>query len=279
MLSYFLLEGLLEPIKYIYNAIYSGDDLSMAENIVVFDSETTGLSPTRNGVVALGAIDIRTGDTFYEECRIDPDTEVNQSALSVNGFNERDVRDPNKETAAELLQHFEKWCNDHNATVIAGYNVNFDINFLKSIASKHGVPWTLPTRFADAEQIYLKEVFDNPDFTDDISKYMLRTGDNVSARGVKMDNALASLGMGKEPKPHNALTGATYCAELISLLIYGKHLNSVFNAALNATMTFDQYPIEAKLKDLQVDIQKHIKDIDFTKKKSEENATERIPQR
>jgi DNA polymerase III epsilon subunit-like protein len=225
------------------------------EHVIVFDSETTGLSPTRNGIVALGAIDPETGDTFYEECRIDDDTEINPYALQVNGFTEAQVRDPNKETQAELIQHFEAWCKAHNATVLSGYNVNFDIRFLKGAARKNGIAWGLPIKYADVEQIYMKEIFTNPDFDDEINKYLLRTGEDRNVKGVKMDHALESLDIGKEPRPHNALTGATYCAELLSLMEYGRHV----------TPAFDSYKIIQKLKKLQVDIAPHIRDIDLTK--------------
>jgi DNA polymerase III epsilon subunit-like protein len=226
------------------------------ENIVVFDTETTGLSPTRNGIVALGAIDLATGDKFYEECRIDDDTEINQYALGVNGFSEAQVRDPNKQSMAELEEHFEAWCKAHNATVIAGYNVKFDIGFLKNVVTKHGMQWGLPTKYVDVEQVYMKEIFSNPDFDEEINKYLLRTGEDRNVRAVKMDHAMESLGMGKEPRPHNALTGAIFCAELLSLMMYGKHV----------TNDFDKYQVIQKLQQLQADITQYIKPIKLSDK-------------
>ncbi len=227
----------------------------MAEHVIVFDSETTGLSPTKNGVVAIGAIDPITGDRFYEECRIDANDEVNPYALQVNGFTEAEARDPDKEAQAELYLHFVEWCKAHNATALAGYNVNFDIRFLKGVAKKNGLAWDLPTKYVDVEQVYMKEIFTNPRFDNEINKYLLRTGEDRNVRGVKMDHAMESLGMGKEPRPHNALTGAVFCAELLTLITYGKHV----------AVEFDSYKIIKKLKDLHADITPYVKDIDLTK--------------
>lgn len=221
------------------------------EHIVVFDTETTGLSPTRNGILALGAVDMATGDRFYEECRVDPDTELNSYAFGVNGFSEADARDPNKENVAELAKHFEAWCKAHNATVIAGYNVRFDIAFLKSALAKHGMAWDLPDKYVDVEEVYMHEIFNNPLFSDEVNRYMLREEGGKSLNAIKMDRALESLGVGKEPKPHNALRGALYCAELLSLMLYAKHVSAEFAG----------YPVDQKLNQVSIDIQKHIRGI------------------
>jgi len=65
-------------------------------NTVVFDCETTGLDWKRNSIVSLGAVDLISGDTFYEECKILPGTEIDVNALGVNGFTKDEVLDEQK---------------------------------------------------------------------------------------------------------------------------------------------------------------------------------------
>ncbi len=287
-------------------------------NVIVFDTETCGLSPDKNGIIALGAVNLRTGETFYETCRVDPGTIIDPRALAVNGFKEHEAKDPTKETTKELIEHFIAWCKAQNATTLAGYNVEFDLRFLAHAMFKYGIDWqgNLPMQYVDAAKVYMEEVYNNasPDvrsaLRNDIInewsalpigskakldfglKSMLKSDAGAGARLglgggahlsfsftnaqfksalsslsdeqfkdamfaamgenkefsykimqlamsyshiVKMDEAVGSYGIPSEPWPHNALRGAEYCAELISLMQSEKHLEAVRTSAVKLT--------------------------------------------
>lgn len=95
-------------------------------DIVVFDLETTGLSPQSCKIIEIGAVKMVDGvikETF--STLINPLEHIPESASAVNNIFDKDV-----ETAPEfkdVVADFYKFCN---GTTLCGHNVSFDIGFL-----------------------------------------------------------------------------------------------------------------------------------------------------
>ncbi|WP_293909857.1 3'-5' exonuclease [Deinococcus sp.] len=112
---------------------------------VVFDLETTGLSPEKDAVVEIGALKIRGGQ-IYERERFEslvrpqrPDGSVMPipwRAAQVHGISDSMVaRAP---TMAEVLPRFLDFVG--GAAVVA-HNISFDGGFMRVAARRHNLLW------------------------------------------------------------------------------------------------------------------------------------------
>lgn len=178
----------------------------MANNFIVLDLETSGLSPVRHSMLSLGAVDFATGKEFYGECRAYVNREVCRGALEVNGFTLDQIEDKKKPLPHELYLQFVEWVRQNQLEkTLAGHNIgSFDVGFLKQIheSYKEYYPaefgeWPFGHRFIDLHSVFF-------------AKY---------GRSLKMDEILQTLGLPSEPKPHNALTGAKCERDAFKILL------------------------------------------------------------
>ncbi|RKD34765.1 PolC-type DNA polymerase III [Thermohalobacter berrensis] len=94
---------------------------------VVFDIETTGLSPTNDKITEIGAVKIRNNeivDRFNQ--LINPEVEIPEKIVKLTGITNELVKD--KPTIEEVLPKFIDFIGD---SVIVAHNANFDTSFIK----------------------------------------------------------------------------------------------------------------------------------------------------
>ena len=106
---------------------------------VVFDLETTGLSPERDAIVEIGAIRVRGGQVLEEETfhsLVNPLRPIPFYVSKVHGLFDKHVR--NAPTLGQVLPQFLEWVG--NSPVVA-HNANFDVGFIRVGAEKHGLEW------------------------------------------------------------------------------------------------------------------------------------------
>lgn len=155
-------------------------------NMITIDIESSGLDPNRHCMVSLGAVDYLTGDEFYQECRIYPESAIDDFALGVNGFTRDQITDPTKPWPHEVLASFIEWSAGREP-LLAGQQVGaFDILFLKAIAFRMAFKWPWGHRSVDLHSVSYA----------------------VLGKSLSLDGILEAVGLLPEPKPHNALTGA-----------------------------------------------------------------------
>ena len=113
---------------------------------VVFDLETTGLSPANDAIVEIGALKIR-GGVIQERERFEslvrpqyPDGSLRPipwRAMQVHGISDQMVaRAP---TLGEVLPDFLDFVG--GAAVVA-HNISFDGGFMRAATRRHGLLWT-----------------------------------------------------------------------------------------------------------------------------------------
>ena len=116
---------------------------------VVFDLETTGLSPERDAIVEIGALRIRGGviqaterfETLVRPTRPDGSVmPIPWRAAQVHGISDAMVRQA--PALPEVLPAFLTFVG--GATVVA-HNISFDGGFMRVAARRHGLTWT-PSR-------------------------------------------------------------------------------------------------------------------------------------
>ncbi len=109
--------------------ILSNRDLPVEETpFVVLDLETTGLKPSQDEILAVGAVRmhgprILVGQTFYR--LISPQRHRWDTTVSVHRLRPQDVA--HAPPASEVLAAFWEYCQD---CVLAGYRVGLDRGFL-----------------------------------------------------------------------------------------------------------------------------------------------------
>jgi DNA polymerase-3 subunit epsilon len=108
----------------------------------VFDTETTGLDPAADEIVAIGAVRIVNGrmipgDTFDE--LVDPGRPIPPEATAVHGLTAETLR--SQPPIGAVLPAFHGFCAD---TVLVGHNLAFDLRFLQMKERQTGVRFHHP---------------------------------------------------------------------------------------------------------------------------------------
>lgn len=181
--------------------------------MIVVDVESSGVSPEKNSLLSVGAVDFANPkNRFYEECRVWDGAHVDKASLAINGFSEQEACDPQKKTDREVVESFLLWLIGITEKTIAGHNPSFDRDFLQATAHRYHMDWPLAHRTVDLHSICY---FD-----------MLKREVTVPLvhghSALNLDAVLVYLGVPPEPKPHNALTGALVETECFGRLFYEK---------------------------------------------------------
>lgn len=118
-------------------------------DFVIIDIETTGLSVENDEILEIGAIRIVNGKTVEEyERLIAVKTEIAQNISELTGITQEQVKENGKpiNEASPSFMDFVK------GSEVAGYNVNFDHDFLLAECSRQGIDIT-KIKFTDVMTI------------------------------------------------------------------------------------------------------------------------------
>lgn len=179
--------------------------------MISVDVETTGIFPKENSILSIGAVDMANPDNrFYGECRAWEGAVIEPSALSVNGFSEFSATNPEKKSEADLIVEFVEWVKaTEKDPIMCGMNVAFDRDFIRCACERAGIKTPFSYRTVDVHSVawfYISKLGSRP------------------PRALSLNKVLEMIGAGREPEPHNALTGAMSSAECISRMLSGKTL-------------------------------------------------------
>jgi DNA helicase II / ATP-dependent DNA helicase PcrA len=114
-----------------------------ADDVVVVDTETTGLSPQEDEVVEIAAIRLRNwrpADRFHRFVR--PGRSVGDSQ-AVHGWSDEFLA----AEGGEPRSVFEQFVDFLGQTPVAGHNVGFDVRMLESSASRSGLDLRMKVAF------------------------------------------------------------------------------------------------------------------------------------
>ncbi len=122
---------------------HSLDDTELgALTFTVFDTETTGLDPSRDEIIQIGAVRIVNGrvlrQEFFEQL-IDPGRSIPTASTAIHGITPEMIRgQPDLDT---VLPAFHAFCRD---TVLVAHNAAFDMRCLQVAEKRTGVVFDQP---------------------------------------------------------------------------------------------------------------------------------------
>jgi DNA polymerase III epsilon subunit-like protein len=175
--------------------------------------------PDRHSIVSIGAVDLLAPSAqFYAECRPWEGAELEIKALSVNGYTPEQLLDPARVSLTDAVRDFLAWTRGCRWHTLAGGNPAFDASFLKSACERAGIMWTLGHRTVDLHSLV---------YASYVQRDMPLPGKDGYA-WLTIDQCFRYVGLGEEPRPHVALTGAKMEAEALWRLIRGKYLLDEF---------------------------------------------------
>ena len=136
-----------KPIKVIYGVeayfvddmvnIVSGElDCELSGRFVVFDLETTGLSPSVDRITEIGAVIFENGEVKETYCEfVNPQMPIPAKIVDITGITDNMVKDA--PTEDEAIPKFLEFIGED--TVLVAHNAPFDVGFLNSACKRLGI--------------------------------------------------------------------------------------------------------------------------------------------
>lgn len=129
-------------------------DEDRSDEIVVYDTETTGLNPKKDEILSIGAVKIKENKILTSkkfELFVKPDREISQESIKIHYIRNIDLQNgSNPKEALEKFLHFIG-----NRTLV-GYYLEFDVNMInKYLQPVLGIK--LPNKQIEVSQIYYRK--------------------------------------------------------------------------------------------------------------------------
>lgn len=120
-------------------AIYGEQNVSFTEDsFVVFDIETTGLSPQTCEITEIGAVRFKAGEvTEKYSTFVNPGTSIPEEVVKLTGITDEMVKDA--ETIDKILPKFLEFVG---TDTLVAHNASFDISFIRTAAERCGIPFS-----------------------------------------------------------------------------------------------------------------------------------------
>lgn len=173
--------------------------------IICLDTETSGLNPNKDDLLAIGAVLIRNNRIVYGQrldIKVRPSSRVTEESIRIHGIRNHDLQDalPIGEALDQLLKFI-----GHRP--ILGYWIRFDITLLSRL-SKAELGFKLPNKTIELSNIYQKKIRrQHPDEQVDIQFESIAKTLNIdtmgrhSALGDALTTALMYLRLQKGQRP------------------------------------------------------------------------------
>jgi DNA polymerase-3 subunit epsilon len=150
----------------------------------VFDTETTGLSPSDDEIISIGAVRIVNGRLLRQESfdrLVDPGRPVDPAATRIHGISAEMLEgQPTIEEVLPLFAHFAQ------GTVLVGHNVAFDLRFLELKEARTGVRFTQPV----LDTLLLSAVVSPDEEDHSLEAMAARLGASVVGRHTALGDAI-----------------------------------------------------------------------------------------
>lgn len=118
-------------------ALYGDTNVGFDEEFIVFDIETTGLSPLNNHITEIGAIRVKGGEVLEVfNTFVNPGVHIPQEITRLTGITDEMVADA--PPISEALPRFLEFIGDR---MLIAHNAGFDTGFIRYAADMCGLPF------------------------------------------------------------------------------------------------------------------------------------------
>ena len=153
--------------------------LTLPDNYVVVDIETTGLDPQFDEIIEIGAIKYENNKEFGRfESLVKPEEGICQFITELTGITEDMLEDA--PSISSVLPKFRTFVGND---IIIGHNVNFDINFIFDYSKHQSLP-TFSNDFVDTMRLSRRLYKDMPNHKLKTLISCLGVGDTVEHRAL-----------------------------------------------------------------------------------------------
>ncbi|ACR79599.1 MULTISPECIES: PolC-type DNA polymerase III [Kosmotoga] len=108
---------------------------------VVFDLETTGLDPSADEIIEIGAVKLKGTEVIGEfSSFVKPERNLSEKVTRITGISDRELEDA--PSLSEVLPKFLEFCKD---SVLVAHNATFDYRFVRNAVKQlYNEDWKLP---------------------------------------------------------------------------------------------------------------------------------------
>ncbi len=122
------------------SAVYGNCEGDFSEEFVVFDIETTGLSPLNCKITEIGAVKIKDGEILESyNTFVNPQCPIPQEIVELTSITDEMVADAR--TIDDVLPEFLEFVGDR---LLMAHNADFDISFIRAAAKELNIPFESP---------------------------------------------------------------------------------------------------------------------------------------
>ncbi|BAF72104.1 3'-5' exonuclease [Sulfurovum sp. NBC37-1] len=133
-----------ERFTFLFEGDFSGE-------VVVFDCETTGLDPKKDGIVSIGAVKIKENRILTDEAMhiyVKQEKQISHESITIHQIRHCDLED-----AVPIEEAIEEFLYFIGGRTLAGYYLEFDVAMInKYIKPMYGI--TLPNKQEEVSAIY-----------------------------------------------------------------------------------------------------------------------------
>lgn len=139
--------GEIKPI-YGMEAYFVNDSVSLItdcknypvdNDIIVFDLETTGLSPQNERITEIGAVKLRNREVVGEfQTFVNPEKPISEEITKLTGITDDMVTGTDVPFEKEAVEKFIEFAG---SGVLVAHNANFDTSFIKAVCKRHNIDY------------------------------------------------------------------------------------------------------------------------------------------
>ena len=119
------------------SAVYGKYEGEFSDEFVVFDIETTGLSPLNCKITEIGAVKVKSGEVLeVYNTFVNPGVPIPPEIVELTSITDEMVADARK--IGEVLPEFLNFVGDR---LLIAHNANFDISFIRAAAKELDIPF------------------------------------------------------------------------------------------------------------------------------------------